>query len=392
MKETIQELFSAVKCALKQDKYIEPIIDEKAFYVMSMENGLSGIIYSAIDKYRVSEIFHKRLERNFYDYVARDIKQVEAINYLDQILNDNKIEHIFLKGSRLKLIYPESYMRAMGDIDILVHEDKMKEVHELFKNKDILCTSRSKQHDVFEMKNKLVIEIHPFLYKDFNPKYKELFSDVWKYTKHMSDSSYEFTHEFEIIYLLYHLAKHLDSSGIGLRSVLDIGIYLSRFEATMDENLLMKYIESSDMKVFYQSMVDINRKCFGLEFQMKINNEYQMDSDTLDEVVEYLAISGVHGIGREFNVFQSRLASEEIKNRSKFKYILRLIFPNYETMCGIYPYIRKAKILIIFGWISRWFKLLFKKTKSSFKKIRSLKVKKEDLEKSKEIFSKLGLK
>ena len=392
MKETIQELFRAVKCSLKQEKYIEPITNEKAFYIMSLENGLSGIIYSAIDKYRVSELFHKRLERNFYDYVSRDIKQVEAINYIDQILNEKKIKHIFLKGSRLKFIYPESYMRAMGDIDILVHEDQMKEVHELFKSKDIICISRSKQHDVFEMVNKLVIEIHPFLYKDFNPKYKELLSDVWKYTKHMSDSRYEFTHEFEIIYLLYHLAKHLDSSGIGLRSVLDIGIYLSRFEASMDEKLLIQYIESADMKKFYQSMVTINKECFGLVFQMDINNQYVMDQDTLDEVVEYLAISGVHGIGRDFNVFQSRLASEEIKNRSKFRFIISLIFPDYESMCGMYPYIRKAKILIVFGWVSRWFKLLFLKTKSSFRKLKSLKVKKEDLEKSKEIFSKLGLK
>jgi hypothetical protein len=392
MRETIQELFRAVKCSLNQEKYIEPITDEKAFYVMAMENGLSGIIYSAIDKYRVSELFHKRIERNFYDYIARDIKQVEAIHYIDQILNEKKIKHIFLKGSRLKSIYPESYMRAMGDIDILVHEDQMKEVHELFKSKDIICISRSKQHDVFEMNNKLVIEIHPFLYKDFNPKYKELFSDVWKYTKHMSDSRYEFTHEFEIIYLLYHLAKHLDSSGIGLRSVLDIGIYLSRFEASMDEKILIRYIESADMKKFYQSMVTINKECFGLDFQMDINNEYLMDSDTLNEVVEYLAISGVHGIGRDFNIFQSRLASEEIKNRSKIGFIFRLIFPSYESMCGMYPYIRKARILIIFGWVSRWFKLLFLKTKSSFKKIKSLKVKKEDLEKSKEIFSKLGLK
>ena len=392
MKDTIQEVFSAVRCSLNQEKYIEPITNEKAFYIMSMENGLSGIIYSAIDKYRVSELFYKRLERNFYDYVARDIKQVEAITFIDGLLNEKQIKHIFLKGSRLKSIYPESYMRAMGDIDILVHEEKMIDVHELFEAHDIICTSRSKQHDVFEMKNKLVIEIHPFLYKDFNPKYKELLSDVWKYTIHMSDSRYEFTHEFEIVYLLYHLAKHLDSGGIGLRSVLDIGIYLSRFEATMNEEVLIQYLETADMKMFYQSMVDINSKCFGLAYSMKVNTEYHMDSKTLNEVIEYLAISGVHGIGREFNVFQPRLASAENKNKSKFKFILSLIFPSYESMCGMYPYIRKARILIIFGWITRWFKLLFLKTKSSFKKIRSLNVKKEDLEKSKEIFSKLGLK
>ncbi|MDO9628266.1 MAG: nucleotidyltransferase family protein, partial [Acholeplasmataceae bacterium] len=334
MKKTFNEIFSAVKCALNQEKYIEPISNEKAFYVMSLENGLSGIIYSAIDKYRVSELFHKRLERNFYDYVSRDIKQVAAIKYLDDLLNEHHIDHVFLKGSRLKTIYPESYMRAMGDIDILVKEDKMKDVHHLFKDKEIICTSRSKQHDVFEMKNKLMIEIHPYLYKDFNLKYKELFSDVWKYTIHMSDSRYEFTHEFEIIYLLYHLAKHLDSGGIGLRSVLDIGIYLSRFEATMDEEIIEEYLRLSDMKKFYQSMVDMNRKCFGLNYQMKLNTEFEMDQDTFVQVTEFIAKSGVHGIGREFNVFQSRLASEEMKNKSKFKYVVRIFFPSYESMCG----------------------------------------------------------
>ncbi|MBU1142511.1 MAG: hypothetical protein KKH92_02580 [Firmicutes bacterium] len=38
MKDTILEVLSAVRCSLNQEKYIEPITNEKAFYIMSMES------------------------------------------------------------------------------------------------------------------------------------------------------------------------------------------------------------------------------------------------------------------------------------------------------------------------------------------------------------------
>jgi hypothetical protein len=53
--------------------------------------------------------------------------------------------------------------------------------------------------------------------------------------------------------------------------------------------------------------------------------------------------------------------------------------------------LEKWWILLPFTWIYRWFNLLVRKGRSTFKKIGKLNVKKENLEKTKAIFKDLGL-
>jgi len=392
MNETILEVLKVTTCALNHQTYDKPLTDERAFYMLSLENGLSALVHKGLNPSLISDKLKQMLQRNFYDYVARDTKQGLAVQRIDEILNKHQVDHIFLKGTMLKKLYPETYLRGMGDIDILVKSHEMKHVHEIFKNEKIFCTSRSKQHDVFQTEDELLIEIHPMLYKDFNKKYEHLFSDPWKHTQLISKNLYRFHHEFEIVYLLYHLAKHMDSSGIGLRSVLDIGIYLQAFEQKMNEDVLKDYLMDTKMLKFFSTMVAVNQRYFGFEYQLDMLKQETMEDTLYFELTDYLVRSGIHGQGREFNPFEARMASYELQEKSRFRMVIDIIFPPYDTMKSIYPYVGKVRILIIFGWIQRWLKLLFKKTKSTFNKIGKLFVNKDSVGKNKDLFEKIGLK
>jgi hypothetical protein len=391
MENNIKLLSEVSTLGLKKDIFKKSIEDEKGFYFLALENGLVGAIYHALQKEHISPILHEHLTKDYYAYLASDVKYQKAIKKLNTILNSNMIDHIFLKGAVLKDLYPESYMRAMGDIDILIKEKDLKRVQQLFKDEGILLAHKSDAHDLFIMYQEITVEIHPKLYKDFNPKYEVLLTQPWKYAIQKDLFEFRLKPEFEVVYLLYHLAKHLDSSGIGLRSVLDISVYVKTYENDIDVPLLNELLSSVDLKAFFTHILKINEIFFGYK---GLNQFYLVETlkrERYDDMIDYISTSGIHGKGRAFNPFEARISSNQMKHKSFFIFLVFLAFPRYRDMKGMYPVLEKWKILLPLTWIFRWFDLFVRRGKSTFKRILKLRVKKCDLERTKGILKDLGL-
>ena len=66
-------------------------------------------------------------------------------------------------------------MRGMGDIDILIKEENMTVVKEIFSQEAILLDTPSPVHDLYRNKEGLIIEIHPRIHHEFNLKIWRLF-------------------------------------------------------------------------------------------------------------------------------------------------------------------------------------------------------------------------
>ena len=388
MNQTFLEVQQALLAALHQKPFNHIISHPKAFYNMTMENGLSGLIFSVLENDKTDPELYRRLNRNHYDYIARDIKQLEAIKTIDTWLNEAHIDHLFMKGSILKTYYPETYMRAMGDIDILIRSSSLLDVHALFKKHDVVCTSKSKQHDVFEMPNKIVIEVHPSLYKPFNEHY-ELIEHVWDHTHIEEDHRYRMNPEFELIYLLYHLAKHIESGGIGLRSVLDIGFYLIKMEDRLDKEILNSMLDKTKLTQFFNVIGYVLDKTFHMN--TSIQTITALNDETYEGFIDYLITSGIHGIGSQNNIMTPRMVTYKRKKKSKFRLFIDIMFPNMETMIGMYPWLNKAKILLPTAWIFRWIKIMIKRPKQSLKKVKQLQLSSKEIEDKQRLFEKIGL-
>jgi hypothetical protein len=108
-------------------------------------------------------------------------------------------------------------------------------------------------------------------------------------------------------------------------------------------------------------------------------------------MTEYLTTSGIHGTGKSNNAFKTRYASNQLKKRKKMHVIFEILFPDYESMCAIYPWISKCRLLIVFGWFARWIRLIFRNTKSSTRKIKALRVDSKQIMELTEIFKEIGL-
>ncbi|PKK86614.1 MAG: hypothetical protein CVV63_04260 [Tenericutes bacterium HGW-Tenericutes-8] len=368
MIETIKTLSNICTYALENKFYNHPIENEKEFYKIAKENGLIGLIFDMLNPDVLSKEFIRHMQKDYFAYIASDVKQTDAISKLNLLFNQNQIKHIFLKGSRLKKIYPNSYMRGMGDIDILIHESDMKKVHELFKDQGIILESPSDAHDLFKMDQTITIEIHPKLYKDFNPKYEKLMKDPWHHTYLIENDEYGLNYEFEVVYLAYHLAKHLDASGIGLRSILDIGVYLDYYHNEIDLERLKKMLKDVNMESFFSHLVSINIIYFNFESLNPFIMTPSLSKERYDEIVLYFVESGIHGKGKNFNSFEARYSIHKMRKKKSLSFYISIFFPSYQSMKGMYPIL-----------------------KTTYKKLKQLNIRKEKVNQVTKIYQDLGL-
>jgi len=380
----LTNVLNYTKSTLNKTEYKGTIKDEKEFYFLVRENGLTGMLFESINKDNISSKLYNNLRRDFFEYINSDNKHLLWINKLKEIFNKNEIKHIFLKGSNLKHMYPKTYMRAMGDIDVLILEKDLNKVNTLFKSLNIKLTSKSISHHVYETLDNVNLEIHPRLYTDIN-KYNEFLKDPFKYSSKENELTYKFNTSYELTYLIFHLEKHIKAGGIGLRSVLDIGIFIKN--NSFDEELLEHFIKLNDMESFFKSIVYLNYYLFDLKVNLNIMKDFKMDNKLLNDLTKHITIAGIHGTGRDHNPFESRVISD---SDSKFKFLMKRLFPSYKEMTGFYPILKKLPILLPVMYIIRFISVVFINFKTNLRKlIKTNKIK--DTDKTKDIFKKIGL-
>lgn len=389
MDNNIKTLLNYTNSVIHQNKNeLLPILNEEAFFKLAYENGLIGIIFHKIKRKNVSDKLYNKLNLSFLSYVDKDLKQQATINLVNNLLNENKIKHIFLKGSHLKKLYIESHMRGMGDIDILVEPEDLEKVLSIFKKNNIKLTSRSLAHDVYITKSGINIEIHPGFKVVKEERYSLFLKDVFNYLKPVSKYQYQLDKAFELNYLTYHLVKHMHAGGIGLRSILDIGIFINYYKDQIDLNTLNKLLSENNLLHFLKYLIAVNNRLFNFNIEL-LNNNSKIDNNTLDDLVEYVVASGIHGVGSTHNEFSSRVLNEG-KN-SKLKFVLRRIFPTVKEMKGIYKILNKVIILLPFMYIIRLIKLVFIKGFINLGKV--LKISKTSNKKTEEnLFKNIGIK
>lgn len=371
---------------IKQEKISEPLT--QADYKILRANQLSGTIYPLI---KDQENLYKGFKEDYFRYIQRDEIQVQLIKEINGIFNQHQIDHIFLKGSYLKTLYPHSFMRVMGDIDILVRPESMDKVHKVLEDHHFKNWHNSSNHDCF-MKDKINVEIHPKLDSEFSKDYNDLFLKPWVYASIKDAHRYHLSDSYRFYYQLYHMIKHLYHSGVGLRTFIDLYYLLNTpsFHKEVYEEIYDKF-PKKDFVNFIQCLVKryfTNIGLFEKELCGKINQ------NQINEFITYVIHSGTHGIGEDHNLFIGGMASKHGKNEfiiwTKIKFLFSKAFLPFKAMKGMYRYLRKYPFLLPLAYIQRIFSLLFRK--SSRRKLKRMSANKEDIQYVEKLFIDIGIK
>lgn len=267
-------------------------------------------------------------------------QQNARLKTITSVLEREKIANIPLKGAEIRKLYADPWMRNSCDIDVLVHEEDAERATKALVDSGFDSNGKMDFHDIHLFYGDVHLELHFNILENVK-QLDGLLSEVWEYSEKITEFTYRETPEYFVFHHIAHMAYHFLSGGCGIRPFLDVKIL--RDNNYYDENKLLLLLEKSGLTKFYEEVKSLADVWFN-------GGEYSEIGKMMET---YILIGGVYG--SKENGIAAGVASN---GQNKKKYILKLAFPSYRSMCSQYPILRKHKWLLPFCYIAR----LFRKT------------------------------
>jgi hypothetical protein len=216
-----------------------------------------------------------KLYRQLQAYVVRNIQAhnliTERLGRTLQVLREEGMEPVLLKGHGLAQNYPDPMSRQCGDIDLYVgREEYMSAVD--------VCLDRfgPGEHELENLKHYhfdnqgVTVELHKIaaiLPSFFRNRRFQKWSDSCLDASRLRKAIIEGVevslppHRFDVIYVMVHAWDHFLNGGIGLRQICDWTVYVHKFHDVVDAAALEEDLRSFGLlKVWHLfSWIAVNR-------------------------------------------------------------------------------------------------------------------------------------
>lgn len=343
----IHVLDSLLKNQKPQEK--PEAISFRTLFNLAKFHSVAAMAYYGVEMLHVRP--EEKLEQSWKKY--RDVNSAKSFVQLserERILDtfiEKGIAVLPLKGCLLKEMYPQSDYREMADLDILFDASKGKQARAEMERMGYVTKQFDKSnHDNYEKPPYMGVELH----RDMLPKRAKTYSyynDVW--TKAIEDEGrpgcYHFSWDDYYIFMLAHAAKHYFAGGSGIRTIMDIHVFLQKYGRELNQGYLKQELNKMRLWQFKQDA----EKLAGIWFDGK-------EPDTeMQLMAQYVLTSGVYGT-RERRIENDIRAIEEQTQSGRLArmiYFLRRCFMEYSEMRKIYPVLDRLPMLLPFCWLHR---------------------------------------
>ena len=324
----IESVIYLASCALNStipDKKCVSEMDLKKVYIIAQKHMIGACIAMALESAGYRDEVSARIIGNA---VSRAAYYDQAYEEVTKELNQAGIWNTPLKGIVLKDYYPEYGMREMADHDILFDETHADQVREIMEKIGFKSLSFGNGHnDAYLRAPGIEFEMHRTLYM---PYHKKEFYDYYK------DVKVFLKPEDFYLYLVTHEYKHYVWGGTGLRSLMDIYVYLKK------EKLDWEYVEH-EARILGIKEFEYNNRVLAKKL-------FENESIENNEMLSYIVSSGV------FGNYENTIKNEVLRNSgSKVRYAInRFLVPinpknrRYELYAKEFPVFYKYKILLPF--------------------------------------------
>ena len=349
----------------KEDPNFNINKNELSFFIkLSKHHSLMAFLYQAINNVKAnvpSEALNE-LEQYYLANLRKSVLFDKERNELFASLKEKQIEYLPLKGIIIKNYYLDPYTREFADNDILFDDKGSALIRDYFKSRQYTVELYKKSnHDVYIKKPFFNFEMHRALFfpNEDNAKNVEYFKDYLNNSPKKDEYEHYLTNENFYIYFLAHSYKHYHVSGCGIRTLIDIYLYLKNNDLDFD------YINKELTKL---DLLDFSNDIKSLSF--KLFDDQELNDEEI-EMLLFISSSGTYGT-LEHSV------SKGVKEKGKFGYMMKRIFPPYSFYKSAYPWAYYSFILIPIAWLCRFFRILFKNPKKATSELKMIKNHKDD--------------
>ncbi len=307
-------------------------------FKLAKRHDLSHLLAPALQKsgIAVPENFRNAMFAAVYRAQQKEV----ALKQICKTLEDAKIPFIPLKGSVLRKLYPEPWMRTSCDIDILLKPEDLEKTRDLLVAKFGYEAANMGDHDI-SLYGPMGghIELHYTLTAASNTQTSyHILENIWGNAQPVSEAQYHMKLSDEDFYFYHitHMAKHFLAGGCGIRPLLDLWLLDKQPNPSRDDLLAQ-----ADLLTFTLAMRKLIRHWL----------ERTPCDESIERIQSYIITGGVYGTE------SNRVLVQQKQKGNKVKYILSRIFLPYKYLKFQYPILRKYKILTPIMQVRRWCRL-----------------------------------
>ncbi len=305
-----------------------------------------------------SEAAEKSIRKN----ILLDTERMKLLSYMES----EGIWYLPLKGIILKDLYPDIGMRQMADNDILFDSAYAKKMTEYMTSQGYQAVSVGiGTHDTYEKPPIYNFELHRSLHHAAGDgKFAAYYETIKERLLPVDGTAYgySFTDEDFYLYMVSHAYKHYSRGGTGLRSLLDVYVYLSAKGSAMDFAYIRKECGTLGIAEFEERSRQLAQKLFSKAFaDCLINRDFSILTREEQELLDDVLTSGAYGTldkasEKRFAKFRSGSG-----RGSRFRYLRFRLFPDKATVRVYFPFFDRHPWLMPVLWIYRPFRAVFTK-------------------------------
>ena len=254
----------------------------EAILSISQRQAVAGVVFSAIEQ--LSEKGQSIPKSLLFEWLGlnEQIKQRNLLlnlrcKALERLLSEEGFRCCVLKGQGTALYYKNPMCRQSGDIDVWVTKDGggkteeiRREIVRLAKEKGYHVGHVDIKHSDIDFFEDVPVEVHfmpSWMFSPFkNRRLQRFFEEKLDKQFNNYDASVGFTHttlDFDLVFSLVHIYRHVFEGGIGLRQLLDYYyILIHSNEEQRDE--AYKVLKELGMSAFAGGIMWVLKECFAM--------------------------------------------------------------------------------------------------------------------------------
>ena len=332
-------------------------VDWKTFSRLVEINSISGIVGYVFQQLNTGQIpfeIQEKYESDFLSTIMITTIRDEDMKSLINLLNKNGIDHLLFKGYIVKDLYTVPELRTYGDIDFAIRKESRGKCNALMKHSGFRLLDDWEPVYSYE-KNNEHYEIHTELLDsnlNNNYDYKAHFRDFWKHATCIGQHSYTLDPEFHLLYLLIHIAKHVYSSGAGIRMYLDIAFYIREYHYKIDWEHFQREVQTFKLEQFVNTVLSAIEQWFEIERPIPLK---AIDDAFMDEFLSFTLNGGVFGHNSKVAKLSQVRQNSQGQSVKRVDTLRKRAFPSIDTIKSKYVYLESKPWLLPVAWVHRFF-------------------------------------
>lgn len=333
---------------------------------LSQSHQVDGIIYCQCNQLMpdyVQSKYEERLLSCLYYFKKRE-KSIEKVREAFKL---NNISHFFLKGMEIAKYYPHPYLRTMGDVDIVVHYEDLAIAKNTLIELGFEYIDENPGKELILSDKEIFYDLHHRLIYDeviTKERHAAFYNNCWIF-----EENNQIQIDFQYLFLISHLRKHLMNEGVGFRQFVDLAM-IAKHEHNLNWNFIKEKLE-------YLGLLPFAQVCFGL-IEAWFDVHTPLSSVTLTEefstaATRYITANGIFGHDNPDNINKPVINKMNTKEGPRFLRhlwaIMDMLFPKYEYLQTgqEYLFLKGKPWKLPVAWLYRLYKVII--GKKSNKKI-----------------------